>query len=67
MDGLVRCTIELIGNCEFAAVADGRKTSRSQLPERLLGPDGTEIYRGSVQLSDQADRTPFGASVPQFS
>lgn len=67
MNAMIRCTIELIGNCEFAAVDDGRRVSRSQLPERFDGPDGNRVYRGSVTLTDEADRTPFGSAIPQFS
>ncbi len=66
MDAMVRCTIELIGNCEFAGIDDGRRVSRSQLPERFVGADGVAFYQGSVTLADGADRTPFGTAIPQF-
>jgi hypothetical protein len=64
MDRLVRCTIELIGQCEFAQVEGEQVKGRSQLPERFNGPDGTAVYLGSVSLAPEADRTPFGTAVP---
>ncbi len=64
MDLMVRCTVELIDHCEFAEIVDGQAVSRSQLPERFVGADGTAVYLGSGTLTADADRTPFGASIP---
>jgi len=64
---VVRCTVELIDKCEFAASVDGRDLFRSQLSDRFIGPNGEVVYQNTVTFADDADRTPFGASIPQVS
>ncbi|MEM9135244.1 MAG: DUF1996 domain-containing protein [Actinomycetota bacterium] len=59
MNLLVECNVLERRNCGF----DG---GRGQLPERFMTPDGDRIHRNSVQLEPDADRTPFGASIPAF-
>ncbi len=56
MDQIVECNIVARRDCSFSG-------GRGQLPERFLGPDGTEVYRNSVSLVPGADRTPFGTSI----
>jgi hypothetical protein len=36
---------------------------RGQLPDRFFGPNG-RVYRDSVNLLDETDRTPFGNQLP---
>ncbi|WP_081845707.1 DUF1996 domain-containing protein [Erythrobacter litoralis] len=36
---------------------------RAQLPDRFFGPSG-QMYRDSVSLLDETDRTPFGSELP---
>ncbi len=57
MDALVECNIVERRDCGFAG-------NRGQLPDRFLAPDGRPIYRNSVSLLPDADRTPFGAAIP---
>ena len=58
MDQLVECTITARRSCEFPG--------RGQLPERFDTPDGRRIYRYSVMLEPEADRTPFGTAIEKF-
>ncbi|MEL6983206.1 MAG: hypothetical protein AAFO29_12345, partial [Actinomycetota bacterium] len=59
MDALVECTIVARRNCGFTG-------GRGQLPERFVGPDGQVVYRSSVGLAPEADRTPFGTTVTKM-
>lgn len=38
----------------------GFEGNRGQLPERFYAPNGTQLYRNSVRLENEVDRTPFG-------
>lgn len=64
---VAKCVVELLDHCEFVGFADGKRLSRSQLPERFVNPDDMTIYIGSATLVGQADRTPFDDSVSPFS
>lgn len=59
MDEVVECTVMARKSCEFPG--------RGQLPERFLAPDGTLLYRYSVQLLPTTDRTPFGTRINKTS
>ncbi len=60
MASITDCVVVAKRNCDFAG-------GRGQLPERFLAPDGTVVYRSSVELDDNTDRTPFGSSIPKMS
>jgi hypothetical protein len=53
---MLRCVQEA-RNCGFD------EGGRGQLPDRFFGPAG-QVYRDSVNLLDQTDRTPFGNVLP---
>lgn len=55
MDALTDCNRES-RNCDFAG-------GRGQLPERFFGPDGQQIYVGSLTLAPGVDTTPFGTTL----
>ena len=55
MAALTRCNIES-RNCDMGG-------SRTQLPERFNGPDGTPVYSASTTLLPGTDRTPFGSTL----
>lgn len=64
MDAIVACNREAWRSCEFLeSLPDGRVSGRGQLPDRLLAPDGSPVYRYSTVLLPQIDRTPFGTAL----
>ena len=54
-EGVLRCIREA-RDCEFAG-------NRGQLRERFYNEDGTQIYRNSVRMQADVDRTPFGRDL----
>lgn len=60
MNSIVLCNRESKASCEFTGMESGQSLFRTQLPERLLSPEGTPVYSDSITLLPGTDRTPFG-------
>lgn len=64
MNRIVKCNRETRSECQFIGYDEnGRRLTRTQLPERFLSPDGEAVYDSSFSLSEKTDRTPFGTSL----
>ena len=56
-------TMKRITQCNTESRSCDFEGNRSQLPERFKSPTGETVYRNSVALESNVDRTPYGNSL----